>query len=115
LLSDITSTLQNAGSTPAQKAVTSQNLNQALSSLAQYQQTITTAQAQTGVTLASLTTTNSSNSTQETALQTGIDNAISTNMPAAMTSLDDTMTAVQAAMKAFSSVQSLSLFNYINS
>jgi hypothetical protein len=30
-----------------------------------------------------------------------------------MTSLDDNMTAVQAAMKAFSSVQSLSLFSYI--
>ena len=74
---------------------------------------MTTAQAQTGVTLQSLTTTSSNNSTQATALQTGVDNAIATNIPAAMTSLDDNMTAVQAAMKAFSSVQSLSLFSYI--
>ncbi len=113
LLSNITSTLQNAGSTPAAEAATSQNLNQDLSSLAQYQQTVTTAQAQTGVTLQSLTTTSINNSTQETALQTSVDNAIAANMPAAMTSLDDNMTAVQAAMKAFSSVQSLSLFSYI--
>ena len=113
LLSNITSALQNAGSTPAQQAITRQNLNQDLSSLAQYQQTVTTAQAQTGVTLQSLTNTSSNNSTQETQLQNGVDNAIATNMPAALTSLNENLTAVQAAMKAFSSVQSLSLFSYI--
>jgi flagellar hook-associated protein 3 FlgL len=113
LLSNITSALQNAGSTPAQQAITRQNLNQDLSSLAQYQQTVTTAQAQTGVTLQSLTNTSSNNSTQETSLQNGVDNAIATNMPAALTSLNENLTAVQAAMKAFSSVQNLSLFSYI--
>jgi flagellar hook-associated protein 3 FlgL len=113
LLSSITSTLQNAGSTPAAQAQARQSLNQDLSSLAQYQQTVTTAQAQTGVTLQSLTNTSANNSTQETSLQNGVDNAIATNIPAAMTSLDENMTAVQAAMKAFSSVQSLSLFSYI--
>jgi flagellar hook-associated protein 3 FlgL len=113
LLSNITSTLQNAGSTPAQQAITSQNLNQDLSSLAQYQQTVTTAQAQTGVTLQSLTNTSANNTTQESSLQNSVDNAIATNMPAALTSLNENLTAVQAAMKAFSSVQSLSLFSYI--
>ncbi|HEY1858031.1 flagellar hook-associated protein FlgL [Acidocella sp.] len=112
LLSSIASTLQNAGSTSA--AVTSQALNQDLSSLAQYQQTVVTAQAQAGVTLQSLTSTTSNNSTQETALQTSVSNATSVNMPAALTSLNENLTAVQAAMKAFSSVQSLSLFNYIS-
>ena len=51
--------------------------------------------------------------TQETALQTSVDNATAVNMPAGVTSLNESLTAVQAAMKAFSDVQSLSLFSYI--
>jgi flagellar hook-associated protein 3 FlgL len=113
LLSNITNTLQSAAGSPAAGAITRQQLNQDLSSLAQYQQTATTAQAQTGVTLQSLTNTNSNNATQESALQTGVNNAIATNIPAALTSLNENLTAVQAAEKAFSSVQNLSLFNYI--
>jgi flagellar hook-associated protein 3 FlgL len=113
LMQNITTTLQSAGSTPAAQAITLQSLNQDLSSLAQYQQTVTTAQAQTGVTLQSLNDTSSNNGTQETALQTSVENATAANMPAVLTSLNDNLTAVQAAMKAFSDVQSLSLFNYI--
>ena len=113
LLSSIASTLQNAGSTST--SVTNQQLNQDLSSLAQYQQTVVTAQAQTGVTLQSLTSTTTNNATQATALQTSVNNATAVNMPAALTSLNENLTAVEAAMKAFSSVQSLSLFNYISS
>jgi flagellar hook-associated protein 3 FlgL len=113
LMQNITSTLQSAGSTPAAQAITLQNLNQDLSSLAQYQQTVVTAQAQTGVTLQSLTNTSSNNGVQETALQTSVQNATEANMPAVLTSLNNNLTAVQAAIKAFSDVQSLSLFNYI--
>lgn len=113
LLSNIASTLENPGTSPATAAITRQNLNQDLSSLAQYQQTVVTAQAQTGVTLQSLATTSTSNSTQETSLQTSVNNAIATNFPAALTSLDQNTTAVEAAMKAFAQVQSLSLFSVI--
>jgi flagellar hook-associated protein 3 FlgL len=113
LLSNITSTLENPGTSPATAAITRQNLNQDLSGLAQYQQTVVTAQAQTGVTLQSLANTSTSNSTQETSLQTSVNNAIATNLPAALTSLDQNTTAVEAAMKAFAQVQSLSLFSVI--
>ncbi len=40
-------------------------------------------------------------------------NATAVDMPAAITALDQTMTALQAAMKTFGTVQSLSLFNYL--
>ena len=46
-------------------------------------------------------------------MQTTVQNATAVNMPAAMTTLAETVTALQAAMKAFGSVQSLSLFNYL--
>jgi flagellar hook-associated protein 3 FlgL len=113
LLSNIANTLANPGTSPATAAITRQNLNQDLSGIAEYQQTVTTAQAQTGVTLQSLTNTNASNSTQETEVQTSVNNAIATNLPAALTSLDQNTTAVEAAMKAFAQVQSLSLFSVI--
>ncbi|HVE22004.1 MAG TPA: flagellar hook-associated protein FlgL [Acidocella sp.] len=113
LLSNITTTLQTAGSTPAAAAITRQNLNQDLSALDQYQQTVTTAQAQTGVTLQSLSKTSASNATQETEVQNNVDTTIGTNFPAALTALDQNTTAVEAAMKAFSTVQNLSLFSVI--
>lgn len=113
LLSNITTTLESPGTSPASAAVTRQNLNQDLASLSQYQQTVTTSQAQAGVTLQSLTNTNTSNSTEATAVQTSVNNAVATNFPAALTSLEQNTTAVEAAMKAFAQVQSLSLFSVI--
>jgi flagellar hook-associated protein 3 FlgL len=113
LLQSITTTLSNSGSSSAQSAQTRQQLNQDLSSLAQYQQSVTTAAAQNGVTLQAVTSAGNNDSSQQAALQTSVQNAVAVNMPTALTSLDETMTAVQAAMKAFSSVQSLSLFSYI--
>ncbi len=113
LLQNIANTLQNTGTTSAAVAQTNQQLNQDLSGLAQYQQSVVTATAQTGVTLQSVTNTENNNTTQQNALQTSVQNAIAVNMPQAMTNLNETLTSVQAAMKAFSSVQSLSLFSYI--
>jgi flagellar hook-associated protein 3 FlgL len=79
----------------------------------QYQQSVITAQAQNGVTLQAVTHAAASNSNQSTALQAAVQNAVGVNMPTAITTLNETVTAVQAAMKAFSSVQSLSLFQYL--
>ncbi|MBU6448841.1 MAG: flagellar hook-associated protein FlgL [Rhodospirillales bacterium] len=113
LLQQISTALSSAQATPAQVAQTNQVLNQSLAGLAQYQQAITTAQAQNGVTLQALTTAATGNTAQQTAVQTTVDNATAVNMPAAITALDQTMTALQAAMKTFGSAQSLSLFKYL--
>lgn len=51
------------------------------------------------------------NTSQSTAAQTNISNAIAVNTPVAIASLDQTMTALQAAIKTFGTVQSLGLFN----
>lgn len=113
LLSTLQNALQTTNATPAQTAQTSQILNQALGTLAQYQQSITTAQAQNGVTLQAITSAGAANTSQSTQAQTSINNATAVNMPVAITSLQETQTALQAAMKTFAAVQNLSLFNYI--
>ena len=46
-------------------------------------------------------------------MQTSVNNAIATNFPAALTSLEENFSAVQAAEKAFAQVQNLSLFSVI--
>ena len=113
LLQQISTALSSAQATPAQVAQTSQVLNQSLAGLAQYQQAVTTAQAQNGVTLQALASAATSNTAQQTAVQTTVNNATAVDMPAAISALDQTMTAVQAAMKTFGSAQSLSLFKYL--
>ncbi len=113
LLQGLAATLSQSGGSTAQQAQTRQQLNEGLSSLVQYQQSVITAQAQNGVTLQAVTHAAASNSNQSTALQAAVQNAVGVNMPTAITTLNETVTAVQAAMKAFSSVQSLSLFQYL--
>ena len=113
LLKTIATALANAGGTPAQVAQTNQILNQSLAGIAQYQQSFTTAQAQNGVTLQAITATASGNTNQSTEAQTSVTNATAVNTPAAIAALDQTLTALQAAMKTFGTVQGLSLFNYI--
>ncbi|GAB0114419.1 flagellar hook-associated protein FlgL [Acidisoma sp. C75] len=113
LLSQISSTLSNVVDTPASKAQTAQALTGDLATLAQYQQSLLTAQAQNGVTLQAISNAGTSNSNQQTALQSAAQSAVAVDMPKAITQLNQTVTAMQAAEKAFSSVQSLSLFQYI--
>ncbi|MDE8345195.1 MAG: flagellar hook-associated protein FlgL [Acidocella sp.] len=113
LLSTIHSALANAGTTKAEVAQTNQILDQSLAALNQYQQSVVTAQAQNGVTLQAIANAATSNTNQSTALQTGVQNAVGVNTPVAIASLDQTLTALQAAMKTFGTVQNLSLFNYL--
>jgi flagellar hook-associated protein 3 FlgL len=113
LLQTIYTALSTAGSSPAQVAQTNQVLNQSLASLNQYQQAVITAQAQNGVTLQAITNAAAGNTDQSTQIQTSVTNATEVNTPVAITSLDETLTALQAAMKTFGDVQSLSLFSYL--
>ena len=71
---------------------------------------MTTSQAQAGVTLQSLNNTSTSNSTQGTEVQNDVNNAIATNFPAALTSLDQNTTAVEYH-QLVAQVQNLSLFS----
>lgn len=113
LMQNITQTLAGVADTPASKAQTTQALTNDLATLAQYQQSLLTAQAQNGVTLQAITNAGVSNTNQQTTLQSSLQNAVGTNMPQAMTQLNQTLTAVQAAEKAFTAVQGLSLFKYL--
>jgi len=113
LIQSIYKALSTAGSTPAQVAQTNQVLNQGLAGIAQYQQAIVTAQAQTGVTLEAITNAGTGNTNESTETQTNVTNVTAVNTPVAIASLDDTLTALQAAMKTFGDVQNLSLFQYL--
>jgi flagellar hook-associated protein 3 FlgL len=74
---------------------------------------VLTAQAQNGLTLQAVNTAAASDATQQTTAATAVQNAIGVNMPNAITNLDEALTSVQAAMKAFGTAQGLSLFNYL--
>lgn len=113
LLKQISNALSASRTTPAQVAQTNQILNQSLAGLSQYQQAFVTAQAQNGVTLQAVNEAATTTSAQKNAAQNAIDNATAVNMPAAITALNDTMTAMEASMKTFAEVQSLSLFKYL--
>jgi flagellar hook-associated protein 3 FlgL len=113
LLQSLAATLAATSNSPAAQAQTTQALNGDLSTLAQYQESLLTAQAQNGVTLQAIANAGDSDTNQSTALQITAQDATATNTPNALTSLDDTISAVQAAEKAFSAVQNLSLFQYI--
>jgi flagellar hook-associated protein 3 FlgL len=113
LLQNVASALAAGSATPAQAAQTQQQLNNDLSGLAQYQQAVLTAQAQNGLTLQAVNTAATSDATQQTTAAAAVQNAIGVNMPNAITNLDQALTAVQAAMKAFGTAQGLSLFNYL--
>ena len=113
LLQNIATALSSAASTPSQVAQTNQILNQSLAGLAQYQQATLTAQAQNGVTLQAISAPATSNSKEATEAQTSVNTATAVNTPVALSSLSETMTALEAAMKTFGTVQSLSLFNYL--
>jgi flagellar hook-associated protein 3 FlgL len=113
LLQNLATALSAVGSTPSQAAQTRQVLNQSLAGLAQYQQAVVSAQAQNGVTLQAVTAAGTRNANQSTALQSTVQATIGLDTPAAIAQLDLSVTALQAAMKAFGSVQNLSLFSYI--
>lgn len=113
LLKNIASALSGSRDTPAQIAQTNQSLSQSLAGLNQYQQVLTTAEAQNGVTMQALTNAQTNTSTQKNAAQSTINNATAVNMPAAITALNQTMSALEASMKTFAEAQSLSLFKYL--
>jgi flagellar hook-associated protein 3 FlgL len=113
LLQTIATALGSAGNTPAQGAQVRQILNQSLGALAQYQQAVVTAQAQNGVTLQAVSNAKTGNANQSNALQSAVQSAVGANIPVAIDNLDQSVTALQAAFKAFASASSLSLFQYL--
>lgn len=113
LLQNIATALSGSRDTPAQVAQTNQSLSQSLAGLNQYQQTVTTAEAQNGVTMQALSNAQTNTSMQKNVAQSTINSATGVNMPAAITALNQSMSAIEASMKTFAEAQSLSLFKYL--
>ena len=113
LLQSLAATMSASAGSPSTNAQTTQTINGDLSTLAQYQQALLVAQAQNGVTLQAISNAGTSDEDQTTALGATVQDATAVNQPVAITTLDETISAVQAAEKAFSAAQSLSLFQYL--
>lgn len=113
LLQGITTALNGTRSTAAQVAQTNQALNQYLAGIGQYQQSVTVAQAQNGITLQAVSNAQNNTTAQKNTAQATVNAATAVNMPATITALNQTMTAIEASMKAFAEAQSLSLFKYL--
>jgi flagellar hook-associated protein 3 FlgL len=113
LLQNLATTLSTSAGSPSTNAQTTQTINGDLSTLAQYQQALLVAQAQNGVTLQAVVNAGTSDNNQQTALKATVEDATATNQPVAITTLEETISAVQAAEKAFSDAKSLSLFQYL--
>jgi flagellar hook-associated protein 3 FlgL len=113
LLQSVAAAMSGTTASASGKALTTQALNSALSTLQQYQQTLLVAQAQNGVTLQAISSAGTSDDNQQTALKTTVQNSTGVDQPTTITTLDETINAVQAAEKAFSAVQNLSLFQYL--
>jgi flagellar hook-associated protein 3 FlgL len=113
LLQSLAATMSASAGSPSTNAQTTQTINGDLSTLAQYQQALLVAQAQNGVTLQAVVNAGTSDNNQQTALKATVEDATATNQPVAITTLEETISAVQAAEKAFSDAKSLSLFQYL--
>lgn len=113
LAKTIQAALSSAGSTPAQMAQTRQVLGNALGAITAYQNRLAATNAKIGVVLKTITGASTANANMKIADQTNQSNLTAVDLPAALTSIDQQTSALQAALKAFSVAQGLSLFSYI--
>ena len=113
LVSGIQSALSSPGSTPAQMAQTRQTLENALGGIVQYQRRFSSTSAKAGVILKSVTQSGTSDTTLSTADQTNAAALVGANIPQTLTQIEQQTAALQDSLKAFSSVQQLSLFSFI--
>ncbi len=113
LVSGIQSALSSPGSTSAQMAQTRQTLENALGGIVQYQNRFSGASAKAGVILKSITQSGAADTTLSTADQTNAAALVGANIPQTLTQIEQQTAALQDSLKAFSSVQQLSLFSFI--
>lgn len=113
LVSGVQSALSSPGSTPAQMAQTRQTLENALGGIVQYQSRFSSTSAKAGVILKAITQSGVADTTLSTADQTNAAALVGANIPQTLTQIEQQTAALQDSLKAFSSVQQLSLFSFI--
>ncbi len=115
---DVFSTIANLVSalTPSSGAsptATADAINRAIEALDQAQNTVSLVQSQVGSRLQTIDSQNSTNSSMQLQLQSSVSNLQDLDYAAAATTLQQQMTALQAAQQSFARIAGLSLFNYI--
>jgi len=98
-----------AGSEPA----TADTINRAIEALDQTQNNVSVIQSQVGSRLQAIDAQNSTNSSMTLQLKSNVSSLQDLDYAAAATTLQQQMTALQAAQASFSRISGLSLFNYI--
>lgn len=112
-LDNLSSAMQQALGSGAQRAQANQKINAVLSNLDQARTSILSQQSTIGVSLRAINTATNSNNTAQNNDQQAISSAVDANIPKVITALNQHQTALTAAMKAFGSVSQLSLFKYL--
>jgi flagellar hook-associated protein 3 FlgL len=108
LVTALTSNTGAAGQTPIANSI-----NQAVASLDQAQTNVSNVQTAVGTRLQSIDAQTSTNSAYTLQVQSDVSNLQDLNYASAITTLNQQMTALQAAQESFAKIQGLSLFNYI--
>jgi flagellar hook-associated protein 3 FlgL len=105
--------LSSPGTTPASRAQTRQLISNTLGGVIQYQNRIASTSAKAGVIVRAINQASTGNQLASTNAQNNANSLTAANEPKLITQLQDSISSLQAAMKAFSTASSLSLFNYI--
>jgi flagellar hook-associated protein 3 FlgL len=113
LVQKMVTALSSPGTTPASRAQTRQLLGNSLGGVLQYQNRISATSAKAGVIVRTINQARTSNELASTNAQNNADSLTAVNEPQVITQLQNSISSLQAAMKAFSTVSGLSLFNYI--
>lgn len=113
LVQTIQNTLASQGTTPAERAQTRQVLGNALAGVTQYQDLFTSANGRIGVVLHTVANANTANANESTNDQTDVADKTAANTPKVLTELDQQTAALEAALKAFSLAEGLSVFDYL--
>jgi flagellar hook-associated protein 3 FlgL len=113
LTTTIQAALTSPGDTPAQLAQTRQIIGNALGGIASYQNLFSSTNAKVGIVLQTITGASTANANTAAVDQTNQANLTATNVPAALTSVDEQTNALEAAMKAFSMTENLSVFSFL--
>jgi flagellar hook-associated protein 3 FlgL len=108
LVTALTASASTGGQTP-----TSNSINQAIDALDQALTNVSNVQTQVGTRLQSIDSQTSTNSAFTLQVQGDLSNLQDLNYASAITTLNQQMTALQAAQESYAKIQGLSLFNYI--
>ena len=112
-LSNLVTALNTPTTTPTQIAALQNSVNQSLGDIDQAVNNIAAVRTQVGSRLDAVTAQNTANSNLKLQLQSTLTTVTSTDYAAAVTTLSEQQTSLQAAEQSYANLKSLSIFQYL--